>query len=194
MLNVPSAIARGLRDPWIAGPAGILVAALIFAAVSSALGNGNQPENSRAVAPVPPTFTPVPTSTVPTPTPDPGALIRDFARRADLDRIAQALEAYYADHGMYPPNGGLLETLCAFPPRDAGCAIQPYLDPIPEDLVRGGIGGYWYRSDGHYYELWAWMEATDEGSDCAGEPPPPELRFAEIVYCKRGGRAPGATP
>jgi hypothetical protein len=194
MINVPPAIAKGLRDPWIAGPAVILVAALIFAAVSSALTNGEQPDESRSVAPVAPTATPEPTPSVATPTPDPGALIRDAARRADLDRVAAALEAYYADNGMYPPNGGLLETLCAFPPRDAGCALQPYIDPIPEDIVRGGIGGYWYRSDGHYYELWAWMEATSEGSDCADEPTPPELRFADIVYCKRGGQVPEATP
>lgn len=193
MINVPVAIARGLRDPWIAGPAAVLVAALLFAAISSLQDGGPAQEPDRAIAPMPTPTAFAPAS--PTPTPDPGALIRDAARRADLDRIATALEAYRADNGSYPPNGGLLETLCAFPPRDAGCAIQPYLDPIPEDLVRGGIGGYWYRSDGRYFELWAWMEATDEGSDCAGEPPPAELRFADIVYCQRGGsREGGASP
>lgn len=193
MINVPVAIARGLRDPWIAGPAAVLVAALLFAAISSLRDGGPAQEPDRAIAPMPTPTAFAPAS--PTPTPDPGALIRDAARRADLDRIAAALEAYRADNGSYPPNGGLLETLCAFPPRDAGCAIQPYLDPIPEDLVRGGIGGYWYRSDGRYFELWAWMEATDEGSDCAGEPPPAELRFADIAYCQRGGsREGGGSP
>ncbi len=184
-------LARTMRDPWIAAPASVLIAAIVVGAILAA-GVGGDGESAPA-----PVFTPTATggaapTAEPTPTPDPGAVIRDTARRQDLDRIALALEELAQDFGAYPNTGGLLQTLCAFPPNDAGCALRAYIDPVPGDLARGSIGGYWYLSDGRYYELYAWMEASDAGSDCAAADIPPELKFANIIYCKRGPE--GAEP
>ena len=60
--------------------------------------------------------------------------------------IAQALEAFHADHGRYPPRKGTADTLARFIDGYYG-GVAPINDEWGNPLM--------YRSDGTHYVLWA---------------------------------------
>lgn len=113
---------------------------------------------------------------------------RDQARRHDLLAIARALGQLRDTGRPYPSTGGHLQTLCAYA-DDAGCALHGVLDPIPADPRDGGANtGYWYRSDGAAYTLYAVLEgAAAEGEQEACPARPPHIGLPGELLCRHGG-------
>lgn len=77
---------------------------------------------------------------------------KDAKRKADINRIQQAVEEYEKDHDCYPPPELLV---C-----DPGFGLKPYLNKIPCDPVTGESYPYevdndvcasWYRSFSDLY-------------------------------------------
>jgi hypothetical protein len=143
-----------------------------------------------------PTSTPAPTFTPgPSPTTGPeqatatresavAGADRDEVRLADLNRIADALEEYAAEHDEYPSTGGGIQSLCAFEEFDVGCELRDVLESIPADpFGNAAQNGYWYESDGSRYTVYGQREselfpACDEH--------PQHLRDFNSVMCVRG--------
>jgi hypothetical protein len=145
-----------------------------------------------------PTPTEGPTATIdpnaPTETPaGAGSAQRDTQRLQDLEAIQQALEQYFDQNGEYPSTGGAIQTLCAFEEFDEGCALKEALDPLPQEpLGNPGDNGYWYRSDGNSYTVFAQREADDVVAEC--EEHPDHLEAFDSVMCLSGPSGTGATP
>jgi 4-amino-4-deoxy-L-arabinose transferase-like glycosyltransferase len=94
-------------------------------------------------------------------TADPAQL--DAQRREDLEEIRVALEAYYDEEEQYPSTLGSFQTLCAYVEADAGCAIEEYIDPIPQDPLGDPIRyGYFYASDGQRFSVFSLLEGPAE--------------------------------
>jgi hypothetical protein len=94
---------------------------------------------------------------------------RDAQRSSDLELVAAALEAYYQENGEYPSTGGLTQTICVYEDSDAGCALTPYLSPLPIDPTGdAAAAGYFYISDGQRFSLLAIKEEdpVPPGPDC----------------------------
>ncbi len=93
-----------------------------------------------------------------TPTADADA--RDAQRHADLQRIAQALQAYHDKNHAYPDTKGNVQTACAFEKLDVLCQLRSQV--APQSLVdpRGEpqTWGYWYVSDSKTYAAFASLE------------------------------------
>jgi hypothetical protein len=90
----------------------------------------------------------------PQPTPPPTPALRDERRRRDLDVLHVALLAYADQEGTFPvtPN---VQSLCVYKADDVGCKLTKVLDLLPEDPSGRG---YWYRSDGETFTLYAQLE------------------------------------
>jgi len=134
-----------------------------------------------------PTFTPGPP-------PTPGATAaatpvagggegRDAVRQRDLAMIQQALEQYRQEHGEYPPTGGSIQTLCVFSDNDAGCELEEFLSPLPQDPSGNpNTNGYFYSATAGQYTLYATREA-DEIPECVERPD--HLGNIDSIYCVR---------
>jgi hypothetical protein len=137
-----------------------------------------------------PTFTPGPSPTLsplePTPTAAfvEGGRDRDIVRLADLQSNRDALAVYFDEHGEYPNTEGSIQTLCAFPDIDIGCALEEVLSPLPQDPL-GDVttNGYWYASNGETYTVFAIRE-SDAFPECLDHPP--FLEQFDSVYCLSG--------
>ncbi len=123
----------------------------------------------------------------PTPTaagPPPGADERDTTRRQDLNAIQRALEEYRDEHSSYPNTGGGIQSLCAYSALDAGCELEGFLSPLPEDpLGAPSDNGYWYASDGRRYTLYAQRE-SDRYQACPEHPE--HLSRFDSLLCVEG--------
>jgi hypothetical protein len=96
---------------------------------------------------------------------------RDEARRRDLARLAAARERLRGEGDAYPTTGGAMQSMC-FYDDDAGCRVHAFIDPIPADPRGVGLeGGYWYRSDGSSYALYAVLEGDAREQDRCPERP-----------------------
>jgi hypothetical protein len=114
-----------------------------------------EPYTERAQAPPSPTPTPKPT---PAEAPAVGAE-RDARRQDDLQRIAEALEAYRKQFGSYPSTGGGVQTLCAYADLDIGCDLLKVVPALPQDPLGDPLkNGYWYASDGQRFSVFAVQE------------------------------------
>jgi hypothetical protein len=92
---------------------------------------------------------------------------RDEQRRHDLEAISAALERHRQDNQAYPTTNGFIQSLCAYE-TDAGCALRPYVDPVPVD-PRGEplTYGYFYASDGSMYSVFSILEeGAGSAEDC----------------------------
>ena len=137
-----------------------------------------------------PTFTPGPS-----PTPGPaeataardattGTESRDTARVNDLAAIQAALEEFAEDSGSYPSTGGNIQTLCGFVEFDAGCELRAVLDPLPQDPLGDPVNnGYFYRSDGSQYTLYAIRE-SELFPECREHPD--HLGELDSLLCAQG--------
>lgn len=110
--------------------------------------------------------------------------LRDDQRREDLERIREGLEEFYRARGALPDTEGGPQTLCVYPDLDVGCALGDVLQPIPSDP--GDHGGYWYRSNGAEFTLYARMEREAGGCD---DLPPEFFPEPEAIVCVRGSSA-----
>lgn len=94
------------------------------------------------------------------------AKARDARRKSDLTQITRALELYYTDHGVYPPDNGA---------RVAGCGAAStspctwgsdftdqfgtvYMEKIPQELQAGKAYRYCASADRLRYQLYARLE------------------------------------
>jgi hypothetical protein len=110
----------------------------------------------------------------------------DADRRRELQAISDALAEYHRVHGSYPSTANNVQTACNYP-IDKLCQLMPalgkdgFLDP------RGSPDrfGYWYKSDGSSFILFASME-SEVGADnsCPDER---HLRDERVqnVFCLR---------
>ncbi len=138
-----------------------------------------------------PTFTPGPSPTrgPPTPTatgaaPLGGGEGRDAKRQQDLAAIQAALEKFHQDKGEYPNTNGNIQSLCVFRDADAGCGLEKFLNPIPEDpLGDPAKNGYFYGSTGSEYTLYATREGN-QLPECADHPD--FLEKTKSLYCVQG--------
>jgi hypothetical protein len=127
-----------------------------------------------------------------TPSPDDAlAGYRDLGRSLDAYKVAGALLRYHSDHRAYPSGAPGVHTLCA-DEADAGCALRPYLDPVPMDS-RGDpkVNGYWYESDGMSSTLYLSMELARNAAPAGcPQPAPSELANVPNFYCVTLGPPP----
>lgn len=92
---------------------------------------------------------------------------RDAQRKADLKKIAAALEQYRSDNGSYPlstANYKLQANCNSAALGNDDCTII-YLNKIPKDpngTAWAWGGDYYYYSDGEYYMLVACIENTQD--------------------------------
>jgi hypothetical protein len=121
-----------------------------------------------------PTFTPAPGATAaPSATAAPAgptatevsqvdAGDRDQVRSQDLTQLQAVLEQYKTKHDdKYPSTGGGIQTLCVYKDADKGCALEDVLSTLPTDpLGDASTNGYWYKSDGTTYTLYAQRESN----------------------------------
>jgi 4-amino-4-deoxy-L-arabinose transferase-like glycosyltransferase len=110
---------------------------------------------------LPPTPTRGPETPTPTATPAAGGDTRDARRAQDIAAIQGALAQYFAEHGEFPDNGGGIQTLCTYKEADAGCKLEDFLNPLPQDPAGNSTeNGYFYASDGPTYSIYALREST----------------------------------
>ncbi len=138
-----------------------------------------------------PSFTPGPSPTLgpatPTATgaaPVGGSDERDAKREQDLFALLLALEQFRQDEGEYPNTAGNIQSLCVFRDADAGCDLERFIDPIPQDpLGDPAKNGYFYRSTGEEYTVYATREG-DTLPECPEHPD--HLRAIDSLYCVQG--------
>jgi hypothetical protein len=104
----------------------------------------------------------------------PGAAERDHQRRTALMLITAALVEYQEETGAFPDTGGSIQTSCAYFELDALCVLRDELGL--ETLVdpRGDVHqyGYWYKSDGESFTLYATFESEPLPDEtCVGADP-----------------------
>lgn len=138
-----------------------------------------------------PTFTPGPSPTpgprTVTPTgqaPAGDANQRDAKRAQDIAAIQAALAQYFQKHTNYPTTNGNVQSLCVFRDSDAGCHLEEFLTPLPQDpLGNPAANGYFYASTGTAYTLYANREGG-QLPECAEHPD--HLRDIKSLYCVKG--------
>jgi hypothetical protein len=138
-----------------------------------------------------PTFTPGPSPTGGTvgatesPTPMEGGQDRDAQRAADLQTLQDALELYEGENGTFPNTEDGVQTLCNYVEFDVGCDLLEVVDELPQDpLGDPAVNGYWYRSNGSVYTLYAQLE-SDAFIECE-ETPPEFLQDFGKLLCVSG--------
>lgn len=113
------------------------------------------------------------------------ALERDEQRLADLADLEAALLAYRAKYGRFPDTSSEFQPLCKYPQLHAGCALEEFLQPLPKEPAWVQQFGYWYRSNGQSYTLYAALEGKRADVPlCASAPD--EMRNASFPYCLSG--------
>ena len=131
-----------------------------------------------------PSPTPGPPTETPTLGPPSGDDGRDALRVQNLEQIQVALEQYRQDNGQYPSTSNNIQSLCAFDPQDAGCALREVLDPLPQDPLGNPVeNGYFYTSDGETYTLYALREG-DQAPECGDHPQ--HLKDLDSLICISG--------
>lgn len=98
---------------------------------------------------------------------------RDGQRKSDLKQVSNALELYYADHGVYPgSSGGQIQgcpstssTACTWGSVASGSEFTDgntvYLSRLPKD-PRAGTYYYEALSSGQKYQLFARLENPED--------------------------------
>jgi hypothetical protein len=149
----------------------VVLAAVVDRVDESSLGRSNTGTANRS-------------DSVSGPAGDPEA--NDAERRRELQTISDALIEYHSTHGSYPSTSNNVQTACNYP-IDQLCAFEPalgkdaFLDPrgSPDKF------GYWYKSDGSSFILFASLE-SEVGADesCPSER---HLRDERVqnVFCFR---------
>lgn len=91
---------------------------------------------------------------------------RDDLRRDDLRALGEALQRYFRQTRRYPDTVDKVQSLCTYVTLDVGCTLRSVLTPLPADPLGRG---YWYRSDGSHFTVYAEMEAPQ--NICPDVPP-----------------------
>ena len=171
-VRIPQVSGRAIAGGLVLVAAGVIVLAAVIDRIDdSSTGRSN-------------VGTPGEPASVPGSTGDPMA--NDADRRRELQAISDALAEYHRVHGSYPSTANNVQTACNYP-IDKLCQLMPalgkdgFLDP------RGSPDrfGYWYKSDGSSFILFASME-SEVGADnsCPDER---HLRDERVqnVFCLR---------
>jgi 4-amino-4-deoxy-L-arabinose transferase-like glycosyltransferase len=132
-------------------------------------------------------YLPAEAATEPRPDPNSEIRTRDEERRSDLAVLASALKSLLEAQGGYPSTNGNIQSACRYRAIDQLCVLEPevgsdaFLDP------RGNQEkyGYWYKSDGKTYSLFASMEGPV--ADTESCPPERHLQAENVknVLCVR---------
>ena len=103
---------------------------------------------------------------------------RDAERLTEWALIERELGGFKERFGTYPNTDGSIQTFCLFP-EDMGCLLN-----LPKEVITDPLGsdyGYWYRSDGVVYTIFATRESE-------ASPPCPEhpehLTYIPQLTCK----------
>ena len=170
-------IFRDMR--YLAFAAGL--AAVIIASVA-ARGSGSSAAQPSATA------QPAPTVAARTPlaarTPTAAEKALDDARMADLTTIAEALDAYHKEFSSYPSTYGDFQLVCGTT-ADAACALRSFNPALPS-RDRNALG-YWYRSDGATFALFAAAAVQPIPNDCPRTLPPALSGGPIICLSSKGG-------
>lgn len=97
---------------------------------------------------------------------------RDAKRTTDLKALANALEMYYNDYGVYPYGtlGGSIDSrdgFCLEKSTGFASLMASYISPIPNDPKYENVDYpeycYWYRTrnNGQEYKIFARMETSN---------------------------------
>lgn len=94
---------------------------------------------------------------------------RDSRRKQDLKHVSTAIELYYNDYGTFPEGQGGVIRGCGSGGSVTACpwgsefsyAGTTYMVQLPVDPQRPSRT-YYYESDGTYYELYAYLENTQD--------------------------------
>lgn len=95
---------------------------------------------------------------------------RDQVRRRDLSRLSKALKQLYTARQPFPSTNGKVQSVCYYD-DDAGCSLYSIIGPIPVDPRGIGNNGYWYRSDGTRFTLYAVLEEEARAEERCAERP-----------------------
>lgn len=89
----------------------------------------------------------------------------DAKRKADLEMVQRALEAYYADNGRYPQaiNNKIYANNATV---NWGTSWQPYIDMLPKDPSNGRTYVYGASADGQRYGVYASLEKNTDPQIC----------------------------
>jgi hypothetical protein len=171
-VRIPQVSGRAIAGGLALAVAGAIVLAAVIQRVDeSSIGSGKVGDPSGPAS-------------VPVAAGDPVA--NDAERRRELQAITEALAEYHRDHGSYPSTANNVQTACNYP-IDKLCELVPdlgkdgFLDP------RGSPDrfGYWYKSDGSSFILFASMESeVDAANSCPEERHLREERV-QNVFCLR---------
>jgi hypothetical protein len=143
---------------WIAGSLVLLlVGVIVLAAVvdrvdDSGIGRSNAGASNNGADPASGT------------TGDPVA--NDAERRRELQVLSAALADYRSVNGSYPTTSNNVQSACNYP-VDKLCLLEPKLgkDAFLDPRGVPGVYGYWYKSDGSSFILFASMESEVASSD-----------------------------
>ncbi len=118
----------------------------------------------------------------------PGAAEADAGRTSELQQLVTALTAYRDKTGSYPDTANNIQTACVYRNLDKLCVAlntinaDVFLDPRNE----GTNYGYWYRSDGTSFTLFALYEGdVPPGNTCSDEEK--KLIHKPRLTCVHGG-------
>jgi hypothetical protein len=110
----------------------------------------------------------------------------DAERIRELGAISDALDEIFSSSGSYPSTGNNVQTACNYP-IDKLCVLEPSLgkEALIDPRGKPDRFGYWYKSDGRTFTLFASMESEVAASDSC--PTENHLRDEDVknVLCLR---------
>lgn len=122
---------------------------------------------------------------------------QDSRRKNDLAQVQRALEAYYQDHGSYPPSNGTDIEGAMW-----GNSWSPYINILPKDPDSSKKYVYKVSSNQQMYWIFASLDrgakdpqVCNNGNDCANVPSYGACgASATLVVCNYGISSPNTSP
>ncbi len=93
----------------------------------------------------------------------------DSKRKSDISQLKNALELYYQDAGVYPPNPGPSDYRIKGldgNPVDWGTSWKPFISILPKDPNSSKTYVYFSSSAGQAYWLYASLDRETDPSSC----------------------------
>jgi hypothetical protein len=139
------------------------------------------------------------------PTNIPGGATRDEERLRELEDLFDALILYRQENGTYPDTGNNLQTACVYQDLDALCPVGAAAGLTPNQMLDprgdGTTYGYWYRSDGATFTLFALFEGDPPANATCSDEDKALFERGNPACLSGGGvaaatatPAPGSTP
>lgn len=126
----------------------------------------------------------------------------DAKRKSDLAQIQRALETYYQDNRVYPPNPSANDYRIKGLDGntvDWGSSWQPFMSALPKDPSSSKNYVYYVTSNGQTYYLYASLDrgandlqACNGGAACASLPA--NASCGALTICNFGLSSPNVSP